>query len=63
MGWLEIIVGNEKKRKEKRKKKIKKMKENTGIDPKEDIIKNKKLGYKAVKARRKKKRMLQEAGK
>ena len=67
MDWLNIFVGDKteqrKKRRKKLKKKIAKMKANPGKDTKEDIIKNKKLGYKAVKAQRKKKRMLKDAGK
>jgi len=61
--WTDIFVGDEKKRRETRKKRIKKLKDKNTPDPKEDYIKKKKLGHKAVKTQRKKKRMLEEAGK
>ena len=62
MDWLNVFVSDEK-RKEKRRKRIKKLKAKKTPDPKEKYIKDKKVGYKAVKEQRKKKRMLQEAGK
>ena len=62
MDWLSIFIGDETKRKEKRRKRIKKLKEKDTPDPKEDYIKKKKLGHKAVKAQRKKKKMMEEAG-
>jgi len=62
MDWLQIVIGEKSKRRDKRRKRIKKLKKKNTPDPKEDYIKKKKLGHKAVKAQRKKKRMLQKAG-
>ena len=63
MDWLNVFIGDKEKRREIRKKRIKKNKAKKTPDPKDDIIKKKKLGYKAVKTQRKKKKMLEDAGK